>query len=770
MNKKLIIGLVIITAIASMVFYAVNSPQVVGGTTLKVPNGGTGATSFTAGECIVGNGTGALTSQVCGTGVGGGGGGWATTTNGMVLYPDDKTDIVVVGNNATSTTGYMLEVFGASKFNNAIATGTLTVTGLTTLGYASTTVLSATTLYGALVGNVTGTASGNLVASDLALYETQAQASSSFPTFTYASSTYATSSHTHASYLTSSALAPYETQAQASSSFSLTTHSHDTLYDILGQATSTLASHTTAYNHANFLINGSIDTIGELNAILTGEDVASTSGTYANITAGKATALAADPSDCSAGQFANAIDGSGNLTCAATSTFYTFDGSGACATGATCTGGHNHDVAGLTWANDWMIAYSNGTGLVELAFGDQSGKYLKSNGEGALSWDTPVPTSDGTWTSHNNYPSACTAGQYVTAIGDTLTCAATSTFGYMNALSDNTWTLHNNYPAACPGGQVVTAIGDTLTCVATSTNANTATALAANPTDCGATEYATGIDASGNLTCSTPAGTGTVNSGTLGQIAYYSASSATISGTSTISIDTNQAVTIGTGDEVLSIYDSKVGIGTTTPNKLLLIGGTVGSQFGVNSTGQASSTALTVSGTSYLVNISHTGTMTLSATGVIDAGSGAFELPNTATCNLNGVTGRACFDTTNDELQMFGGSATTTIPTNFYPAFTSPATTTAWTGTSTWAAGTAFIAETWNAIQCFTDAGTLDIQVGDGTNWMNLLKGASTTVSTFTFSTNNTFTALEKRYFRAGNPATSPTYFSCTVSKKYNSN
>jgi hypothetical protein len=30
--------------------------------------------------------------------------------------------------------------------------------------------------------------------------------------------------------------------------------------------------------------------------------------------------------------------------------------------------------------------------------------------------------------------------------------------------SDSTWTLHNNYPVNCPGGQYVSAIGDTLTC------------------------------------------------------------------------------------------------------------------------------------------------------------------------------------------------------------------------------------------------------------------------------------------------------------------
>ena len=42
-------------------------------------------------------------------------------------------------------------------------------------------------------------------------------------------------------------------------------------------------------------------------------------------------------------------------------------------------------------------------------------------------------------------------------------------------------------------------------------NIATATALAANPTDCGVNEFATGIAANGNLTCATPAGSGNVS-------------------------------------------------------------------------------------------------------------------------------------------------------------------------------------------------------------------------------------------------------------------
>ena len=63
-----------------------------------------------------------------------------------------------------------------------------------------------------------------------------------------------------------------------------------------------------------------------------------------------------------------------------------------------------------------------------------------------------------------------------------------------------------------------------------------------------------------------------------------------------------------------------------------------------------------------------------------------------------------------------------------------------------------------------TDIGTLDVTFNDGTNNMNTLN-ASTTVGTFTLSTNNTFTASEKRFVTIGNPASSPTEISCTVEK-----
>lgn len=72
--------------------------------------------------------------------------------------------------------------------------------------------------------------------------------------------------------------------------------------------------------------------------------------------------------------------------------------------------------------------------------------------------------SDSTWTLHNSYPSDCASGEFVSGIGDTLTCATPTGSDSGDADSDSDWTLHNSYPSGCDSGEFVTAVGDTLTC------------------------------------------------------------------------------------------------------------------------------------------------------------------------------------------------------------------------------------------------------------------------------------------------------------------
>jgi hypothetical protein len=57
-------------------------------------------------------------------------------------------------------------------------------------------------------------------------------------------------------------------------------------------------------------------------------------------------------------------------------------------------------------------------------------------------------------------------------------------------------------------------VGTNITGSAAAFNAGTATALAANPTDCGGGQFANAIDASGNLTCATPTGSGDASTNT----------------------------------------------------------------------------------------------------------------------------------------------------------------------------------------------------------------------------------------------------------------
>ena len=107
-----------------------------------------------------------------GSSSGGGSSIWSTTTPDLILYYNGGKPLIV-GGTATTSDDTLFEIIGGSQFDNANFDGavtmdtTLGVTGLTTLVNASTTLISFTTAYGNLIGNVTGTASGNLVDSDI---------------------------------------------------------------------------------------------------------------------------------------------------------------------------------------------------------------------------------------------------------------------------------------------------------------------------------------------------------------------------------------------------------------------------------------------------------------------------------------------------------------------------------------------------------------------------------------------------------------------------
>ena len=120
------------------------------GTAVAADFGGTGFSSYSAGDILFATTTTALyrlpvgsNSQVLkvingiptwgiDTTGGGGAGLFSTTSDELAIHPADITDVVIIGGSATTTSGYILEVIGSSLFDNmkminATATGDFVV-------------------------------------------------------------------------------------------------------------------------------------------------------------------------------------------------------------------------------------------------------------------------------------------------------------------------------------------------------------------------------------------------------------------------------------------------------------------------------------------------------------------------------------------------------------------------------------------------------------------------------------------------------------------
>lgn len=151
-------------------------------------------------------------------------------------------------------------------------------------------------------------------------------------------------------------------------------------------------------------------------------------------------------------------------------------------------------------------------------------------------------------------------------------------------------------------------------------------------------------------------------------------------------------------------------------------------------------------------------------TGAHDFGSATdFEIPNGSAPTVN-TTGEIALDTTNDQLKVYGAGAVTVHDQRRFLTF-SYATTTTMTGTTTLPLGTAPTGLTFKSAQCYTDAGTMNVQYkyGTGPTLVSSLFNASTTIGTVTFSGNNTPAAGNALKVDIGTPASTPTSISCTM-------
>jgi hypothetical protein len=128
------------------------------------------------------------------------------------------------------------------------------------------------------------------------------------------------------------------------------------------------------------------------------------------------------------------------------------------------------------------------------------------------------------------------------------------------------------------------------------------------------------------------------------------------------------------------------------------------------------------------------------------------------------VAGYIAHDTTDNQLKLGDGTATAVFDQRRFLTF-AYSTTTAMTGTTTLLLGTAPAGLTFTKAQCYTDAGTMNVQFKYGTTptLVTPMFNASTTIGTVSFTANNTPAAGNTIKVDIGTPATSPTTISCTA-------
>ena len=115
-----------------------DDPQL-GRTIIKVPAGGTGAGTFTSGECLVGAGTGAITTSACGAG-GGGEAAWEYDATNFGMTPTTTGSGIYLTGSVTTTAN--LYVTGDTTLASATTSETLYLTDYDCSGDANAGALT----------------------------------------------------------------------------------------------------------------------------------------------------------------------------------------------------------------------------------------------------------------------------------------------------------------------------------------------------------------------------------------------------------------------------------------------------------------------------------------------------------------------------------------------------------------------------------------------------------------------------------------------------
>jgi hypothetical protein len=139
------------------------------------------------------------------------------------------------------------------------------------------------------------------------------------------------------------------------------------------------------------------------------------------------------------------------------------------------------------------------------------------------------------------------------------------------------------------------------------------------------------------------------------------------------------------------------------------------------------------------------------ASGLLDVSGGSLEIPNGTGPTVD-ATGELAFDTTDNELVVYDGSAVRAIrTTQKIMSFTMASTSPYWTSGKSVPAPPEIDDYTVTALRCFVDSGTSKVVTfTDGTNDMDSMTCGTTLTSDDGSIANNTVTAGELMYFDMG--------------------
>lgn len=409
-----------------------------------------------------------------------------------------------------------------------------------------------------------------------------------------------------------------------------------------------------------------------------------------------------------------------------------------------------------------LLVANGGTGQITFT----SSQLLYGNGSAALS---SVATTSLTGTAPMVFSNPISV---IGGSASVLTCSAASG-SVAGCLSSTDWTTFNNKQATISATWPIQLSGATLSFGGLSTS--TAAVVGNIP-------YFSGVNTFANVATTTLTATSPLSLSQPISVLGSSASALTISlaGDWTGTIDSNNfaggaigageliyggsagsfsELALGTNGYVLALSGGiPAWVATTT---LSTISGTLDISAQSNLT---CGTNCTLTGDDISVDdafILNTGDV---GTGAYDfGGASAFEIVNGASPTVD-ATGELAVDTTSDQFVYYGASEKKQIVPFYTTGFTYA--TTSWTATTTIFMAPAMAAQTWNTAKCETSVGTLNVVVNDGTNNSNLLN-ASTTIGTFTLSSNNSFTSSETIRVDIGTPASSPVKIACRFKYVY---